>query len=200
MNYLHRIRRAATALGTWTQTVQAGGGSMKRLLFVLAAIIAALAVTSTSAVASASTGAPSTSETVGILTCAVRDNGQFTVPAGSTVTFKLGWFQNNIGGIRNFLQDVTAIASVNGTPVANANSYFTAPEPLPPDAPGNWITWWIYPTGITLAAGQSLTLTLDWVLSRPLADGMPHGVVDPAGDLFENGGLPSPLSCTVTAT
>ena len=171
---------------------------MKRLLFVLAAIVAALAVTSTSAVASASTNAAPTSVTVGMFTCGVRDNGQFIVPAGSAVTFQLGWFQNNIGGIYNFLHDVTAIASVNGTPVANANSYFTAPEPLPPDAPGNWITWWIYPTGITLAAGQSLTLTLDWVLSRPLADGMPHGVVDPAGTLF--GPFGGPISCTVTAT
>jgi hypothetical protein len=172
---------------------------MKRLLFVLAAIVAAVTVTSSSAVASASTGAPSTSVTVGIFTCGVRDNGQFTVPAGSTVTFKLGWFQNNIGAIYNFLHAVTVTASVNGTPVANANSYFTAPEPQPPDAPGNWITWWIYPTGITLAAGQSLTLTnYDWVLSHPLADGMPHGIVDPAGSLF--GDFGGPLSCTVTAT
>lgn len=169
---------------------------MKRLLFVLATIGAAVAAMTTSAAASTSTGAAApVSETVSIFGC-LGNGGQATVAAGSTVTFRGGWEDNQLGFIKNFLNDVTVTASVNGTQIANANSYWSTPEVFTPE-PGvtGWITWWTYPTGITLGAGQSLTFATDWVLSHPLASGFPQGQVIPAGSVF--GG---PISCTVTDT
>ena len=161
---------------------------MKRLLFVLATIVAAVVAISTSAAASTST-------TVSFIGC-WENGGQVTVPAGSTVTLQDGWATPNRGQVQAFLQDVTVTASINGTQIANANGYWSAPEVFTPQ-PGvtAWVTWWAYPTGITLGAGEGMTFTTDWVLSHPLsAVGFAHGVI-PAGSLY--GG---PISCTVTGT
>ncbi|MGE5287482.1 MAG: hypothetical protein ACM3ML_09820 [Micromonosporaceae bacterium] len=125
-----------------------------------------------------------------------ENGGQATVPAGSTVTFQGGWADSNLGLIKNFLNDVTVTASVNGTQIANANSYWSAPEVFTPE-PGvtAWATFWTYPTGITLSTGQSLTFTTDWVLSHPVVTLLGGRAMIPAGSLF--GG---PISCTVTGT
>lgn len=158
---------------------------MKRLLLVLAAFVAAVAAMTTGATASTST-------TVSFFDCTNYDNGQVTVPAGSTVTMQGGWVTKYLGQEYAFLQDVTVTASVNGTPITNTNSYWSAPEVFPL---GGWVTWWTYPTGITLDAGQSLTFTTDWVLAHPLSNvgfGPPNVV--PAGDLIGT------RTCTVTGT
>ena len=170
---------------------------MKRLLFILAAIAAAAAAVPASAAASTSSAAAEpASATVGFVQCWSQGNGQATVPAGSTVTFRNGWEDNHLWQIYAFLLDVKVTASVDGTPVPKANKYFGAPEVFTPE-PGvtGWVTWWNYPTGITLGAGQSLTFTTDWVLRYPLPEDIVHGQWIPAGSLF--GG---PISCTVTGT
>jgi hypothetical protein len=182
----HRSSLANRYPAAWTVK----GATRKRLFFLTAAIVAAVATVSNGAAAS-------TSVTVVALACAVDDNGQATVPAGSTITVRTaGWGVPNYGQIKDFLNAVTVTATVDGTPIANANSYWTPPERFisnPPEI--RWVTDWIYPTGITLGAGQSLTFTTDWSVSHPLATAAhPPGRPIPAGSVI--GG---PISCTITA-
>lgn len=67
-----------------------------------------------------------------------------------------------------FLKDVTVTASVDGTQIANANSYWSAPEPFPPAGPKALTTVWTYPAGITLGAGQSMIFATDGVLAHAI--------------------------------
>jgi hypothetical protein len=108
-----------------------------------------------------------------------------------------------------FLKDVTVTASVDGTQIANANSYWSAPEPFPPAGPKALTTVWTYPAGITLGAGQSMIFATDWVLAHaigavpnvlgPMTPPPPWGVfgggATPAGSII--GG---PITCTITGT
>ncbi len=167
---------------------------MKRLLFVLATVAAVVAAMSTGAAASTSSAAAEpASAPVHFFDCLSDSN--VSVPAGTTVAFQGGWAVSHLGLIQAFLQDVTVTASVNGTQVPNANSYFGATEVLTPE-PGVtvWATFWTYSTGITLEAGQSLTFTTEWVLSHPLPNDMAPGPPIPAGSIFGT------ATCTVTAS
>jgi len=139
----------------------------------------------------------STSTIVHFFRCA-DNGGQATVPAGSMVTFQSGWVTANRGLDEAFLNAVTVTASVNGTQIPNANSYWGAPEPFtPPEGGTAWVTFWTYPTGITLGAGQSLTFTTDWTLSHQIASG---DVIPPKGGTLHisAGSMFGTISCTVT--
>jgi hypothetical protein len=160
---------------------------MRSVLLLLATIVAAA---STAATASAATPV-----TVSIYGCAFVDHGAMTVPEGSTVTFRSGWATTNRGFTQMFLEAVTTTASIDGTPIADAAGYWSTPAKAGgPDFP--WLTLWTYPTGVTLGAGDSVTLSTDWVLSHTVLDGSTtDGELNhiPAGSVF--GG---PVSCTVT--
>lgn len=164
---------------------------MKRLLFILGTIVAAVAAMTTSAAAS-------TPATVDFIQCG-SGGGQVTVPAGSTVAFQGTWISLYLGQDYAFLHDVTVPASLDGTQITNTNSYWGAPQAIPADSKSGVIfaMQWTYPTGITLGAGQSLTFTTDWVLVHPIsAIGFgPPPAVTPAGSV-----LGGPITCTVTGT
>src|SRR4029077_13574437 len=69
--------------------------------------------------------------------------------------------------VAGFLKAVTTYASVDGTNVANANGYLSAPAVVN----GTWATIWTYPTGRSLATGQSMTVTLNFYLAHKVATG-----------------------------
>jgi hypothetical protein len=134
--------------------------------------------------------------------CAVGyPNVQRTAPAGSEIVLWIGWGQRTRGGVTDFSHDVTTDVLVNGVPVANADGYWSKPEPLSLLAPDVWWVTWTYPTGIVLAVGETLTVSPALILSHPLADPGEPGwpTVIPAGLLVAPGsGFTAPGTCTIT--
>jgi hypothetical protein len=169
--------------------LQKGARLMKRLLAVLVAVSALAAV----GVSPSSASSPTVIRFFG---CVYLHGGSVSVPAGTPVVLQAGWAAKTRGLIEDFLHTVTTTAALNGDPVTNADSLWTSPDPTT-DAP-YWSTWQFYPGG-TLAAGQSVTLTLDWTVSHPYWDGVtlnPDGshAVTAAGGSVTGG----PVTCTVT--
>jgi hypothetical protein len=157
--------------------------------FVLASILGlSLTLGSTLAVAAADP------VTVSYAGCVFGNGGSATVPADSAVSIRFGWGTETKAQVAAFLKAVTTYASVDGTNVANANSYLSAPAVVS----GTWATIWTYPTGRSLATGQSMTVTLNFYLSHKVATGR-----DPdTGRLLKAGPgfvMPQGLSCTVQA-
>jgi hypothetical protein len=140
--------------------------------------------------------------------CVAVLNGNATVPAGSTVDMFGGVYDAYKGVVINYLHDHTTLATLNGGPPVNINSLYTAPstaQPFGGAPPGTWLSYFIYPTGITLAnPGDSLTFTYTDTLNRlfaepfngpvPFALGYPPGTV-----FFTPGGTTNSATCTVTA-
>ena len=145
----------------------------------------------------AGTAVSATDTTVSIVGCTEAHGGNVTVPAGSTISFRLGWVARSTGLDEAFLRDITTTATVDGTPVADADSYWSQPVATTTQSGSKaYEVDWLYPTGITLESGQSLTLTFQGELARPITDGFQSqgGGRAPAGDLL--GGHDT---CTVTA-
>jgi len=163
---------------------------MKRLMLVLCgvAVLGAVAVGGASA-STRPAGVP-------IAGCIFVQGGQTTVPAGTDVVLVVGDITLRRGQAEAARHNWSfALANLDGTPIANADSYWNAPTPetdvlangtLYPNA---WATWWIYDTGITLGAGQSVTLDYDLVSLHAGTDGF--GPAAPAGPIV--GG-----TCTIT--
>ncbi len=151
---------------------------MKRLITLLV-VTAALAVPAT---ASAST------TTVPLIGCAF--GGGATVPAGDDVALRFTWGDKTDGLVRDFLNAQTTIVSVNGGPAADASRNYGSVSGA--------ASHWFYDTGASLAAGQSMTVTLDVLLSHKLKDRDAtamegHPVFNGPGSVF--GG---PITCTIT--
>lgn len=158
--------------------------------FVLASMLGlSLALGSTLGVAAADPG------TVPYAGCVFGNGGVAVVPAGSSVTITFGWSGDTKAQVSGFLKAVTTYASVDGTNVANANTYFS-PAALVPGV--GWATFWTYPTGRSLATGQSMTVALNFYLSHKVATGRDFdtGRLLKAGPGFV---MSQGLSCTVQA-
>jgi hypothetical protein len=144
------------------------------LALVVAGLFAAALGTQTAAAETA---------TVSLASCSAN-GGSATVPAGSTVTLRLGNGFRSRGLALAFLRDVTVTASVDSTPVANPNQYWSAPSLIS----GLWVVFWTYPTGITLTnPGDSLTASFQETLTHSVGELRAGNQFNPA------------LSCTVTA-
>ena len=90
----------------------------------------------------------------------------------------------------DFFNSQTTSATVDGTPIANPSSYW---GPIDSDN----ISIWLYPTGTTLAAGQTMTVTFDISLSHQIPD---FKDADTGKHPFEGRGsvFGGPISCTIT--
>jgi hypothetical protein len=163
---------------------------MRTLLAVTAAVTAAAVFAGTSSAAPLSG--------INIAVCTLGRGGQETVPAGTAVIFRNSWIARTVGLDNLFLNTLDLNVSVNGVPVADPMSFWSDPYPVetvftPPT--GQEIDW-IYPTGITLESGDSVTIVWSGVLTHPITDGFQPtegGGHVPAGDLL--GGNDT---CTVT--
>jgi hypothetical protein len=138
---------------------------------------------------------------VNIAACIFTTGGQATVAAGTDVVLDVGDITLRRGQAEAAMHDWSfALANVDGTPIVNPDSYWNTPIPEPDffyngvTYPKTWATWWIYDTGITLAAGETLTLDYNLVALHPGTDGFSH--TTPAGPWPQQivGGL-----CTITA-
>jgi hypothetical protein len=147
--------------------------------------VLAVAVTVAAALVAAASAQADTANVNPYFGC---NGGARSVAAGSTIVIRIGWSTSNRGLSQAFVNADTTVLSVNGSSVDNTEAYRAGPAE---QADGSWITWFAYPTGITLQSGQSLTFSYDDVVSHPVTDG--EGFVGP-GSIF--GG---PLTCTVTA-
>ena len=134
---------------------------------------------------------------INIAGCTLGSGGQKYVPAGTTVTFRDSWIARNATLDNLFLNTLDLNVSVNGTPVADPMSYWGDPYPVETvfTPPTGYDIDWIYPTGITLDAGDSVTIVFSGVLTHQITDGFTptFGGGPVSGDLL--GGNDT---CTVT--
>ena len=158
---------------------------MRTLLVLCAALVAASVY--------AGTSAADTPTTVSIVGCVDGHGGKVTVPAGSTISFRIGWAARSASMDKAFLNALDLNASVDGTAIADPMSYWSTPAPSVINGQDAWVTTWLYPTGVTLQSGDSLTLFWQGVLSHPINDGFTKGAIK--GDIA--GGNDT---CTVTAS
>jgi hypothetical protein len=112
--------------------------------------------------------------------CAYGD-GTTTVPAGAYINIRAGWGAKTLGQIVTFLTSVTTDATLDGYPI---NGSFGSPAGSKADG---WGVFWNYPT-VAPAAGESITVTLEWTLRHPVFDGF---ALYPAGSVDEG------LTCTI---
>jgi hypothetical protein len=161
---------------------------MRIALAVVAAMTAAVV-----AGAFAGSSKADTPTTVSLVGCIFLHGGQVTVPAGSTISFRITEGARTAGLNEDFLRALDLNVSVDGASVADPMSYWSDPTAGTVNGTDGSLTTWLYPTGITLQSGDSLTNVWNGVLTRPVPDGF--GPVTPAGDWL--GGNDT---CTVTAS
>jgi hypothetical protein len=120
-----------------------------------------------------------------------NQGGNLTVPAGSSIVIRQGVSEQTLGILHSYLNAQTTAISFNGTMVDVSDAWPT-PERRPQ---GDWATFITYPTGITLGAGESLTVV--WVTT--LAHVVPE-VFNPAAGGEPGQPLPNAGSVTYTCT
>lgn len=151
----------------------------------LLAVVAAL---------TAPVAAAATPTTVRLPPC-LNGSGQRTVPAGSDVTIASAWVSNR-GSVEQFLRSVTVTLAVDGTPMSDANSYFSEPFRVDnPSFPGtSWRTEWQYHLGVLASAGDQFVVTFSWYLDKRIV------VVDePSASFIGPGEMFVGDTCTITA-
>lgn len=148
--------------------------------------------------------APAASSAVVRLPACVFGSGERTVPAGSDVTVAAAWLSMARAGVTQFVDAVEVTATVDGTAVPDANSYFgpithnLVPSGTSgPALPSWWGTEWAYGVGTLENPGDQVVVSTSWNLTRPvlevnLALSPPASFIGP-GEIF--GG-----TCTITAT
>ena len=160
---------------------------MKKRLFVL--IAAGVVFAATASAANAAT------VVVAATNCALVHGGQATVPAGSTVTVRMGFAEETRGILEALLEAQTTSLTVNGSST-DVSNLFSAPYQRPN---GSWATDAFYDTTITLAAGQSLTFTQETTFSHAFPEVLlPTFDSSPGVPVMNAAGPQPPLTCTVT--
>ena len=116
---------------------------------------------------------------VGAYGCAAN-GGQATVPAGSTVTIRQRIAETRRGVLQAWLNAQTTSLSVNNGPTLDLTGAWTAAEQ---QNDGSWLTSVSSDTGVTLAAGQSLTFSFEIDLAHavPEVNGGGQPGSNPAG-------------------
>lgn len=165
-------------------------GSMKHRRATLSGIGVAVAA----ALALGVTPARADVVTVNPFACATG-GGSVSLPAGSTIVVRQGLAEQARGILIALLQAQTTTLTIDGGPAVDISDDWTDLVQMPD---GSWQTAVEYPTGITLTAGQSLTL----VFAITLEHQTPEVVIPPLGG---DGGKPAfnvpgtqAWACTVT--
>ena len=100
--------------------------------------------------------------------------GAVSQPAGSTIVIRQGLAEQTRGGLTALLNAQTTTVSLNGGTAVDLTDAWSAPVLLGSD---DWLTTVEYPTGVTLAAGQSLTIAF----TISLAHRVPEVLIPPLG-------------------
>jgi hypothetical protein len=124
--------------------------------------------------------------------------GTATVAPGSTIVVRQGFAEQTRGVLTAFLGAQTSTVSVNGGPTVDVSGAYSAPTQAPD---GSWSSFVNYPTGITLASGDSLSFTFTLSLSHVVPEVLipPEGG-EPGRPVFGSPATPHVWTCTVTAT
>jgi hypothetical protein len=122
--------------------------------------------------------------------------GHRTVPAGSTVVVRQGFSEQTLGILTAWLQAETTTLSLNGGVPIDLSGGWTEPAQA---SDGSWVSFVTYPTGVTLGAGESLTIVLTMSVSHVVPEVFNPAAGGPAGQPSNIGGsLGSTFTCTVT--
>jgi hypothetical protein len=152
---------------------------------VVAALVAAVA---------AGTGSAATPVTVSLTVCYFAHGGSTTVPAGSDLTVRIGWLEQNRGRVQSFIGKQTTTATLNGSSVANASSLWGAPEAIGT----GYVSFWRLSAGTLANPGDTAVVSLQISLSDVIPEGKDP---DTGKQLFAGPGnvLPADFGCTITA-
>lgn len=127
--------------------------------------------------------------------CAVIRDGHVTRPAGSTIHIVQGWAAKNRGLLLDYLQAQTTTISIDGgTPVDVSQAYASPTQ----EGGGQYEALLTYPTGRTLAVGESMSFVLVITLSHQLQDGFTLEDETTHRPLFFGPGAAFEFACTVT--
>lgn len=121
---------------------------------------------------------------VSVAGCALSYEGERHITP-DFVYLTSGWGATTKGQLLSGAKALTWNVTVDGTPI-NVTPFITDPY-QDPDT-GTWWVTFVLPVGY-LAYGESMTASVEYVLSRPVFDGVDHF---PAGSL-------GPFSCTISA-
>jgi hypothetical protein len=95
--------------------------------------------------------------------------GHTTAPAGTEIVTRFGWAALTYGEMQDFLNAQTTTESVNGGAPVDVSGGYDGPTWYPPASV--WTSFVQYPTGVVLAAGQSMTFSVKLSLAHPVYDG-----------------------------
>jgi hypothetical protein len=123
--------------------------------------------------------------------CANVHGGQATVPAGSSVTVRQRIAETRRGVLLAWLTAQSTSLSVNGGPTLDLTGDWSSPGQ---QSDGSWLTTVDADTGVTLAAGQSLTFAFEITLAHPVPEVVGGG--QPGSNPAGSQGV---WTCTVTA-
>jgi hypothetical protein len=122
--------------------------------------------------------------------------GAATVPAGSTIVVRQGFAEQTLGILTAWLRAETTTLLLNGGAPIDLSAGWSDPVQV---QGGGWVSFVSYPTGITLGAGQSLTIALTLSASHVVPEVFNPAAGGPAGQPSNIGGsLSSTFTCTVT--
>jgi len=111
--------------------------------------------------------AASPSAVVSLPLCVRQSGGDINVPQNTPISLRLGWFTSPLGAVQAFLQAKVLDVSVNGVPVQNIDSYWSPILQVDQDV---WGVVWLYPTGISLQGGATMTVTFSLYISHNLTE------------------------------
>jgi len=126
--------------------------------------------------------------------CATFSGGHVTRPAGSTIVVRQGFAEQTLGILTAWLQEQTTTLSVAGGAPIDLSSGWSSPVQT---ADGGWISFVEYPTGVTLGAGESLTVALTMSVSHVVPEVFNPAAGGPAGKPVLGSGS-STFTCTIT--
>jgi hypothetical protein len=135
---------------------------------------------------------------VGLGACVFGHGGNASVPAGSTVAFRVGYFEYARGGLQDFLNAQTTTLTIDdGAPVDLTHAW-PSPSPGTAEYTGAWVSTIHRETGKTLGIGDSVRILVRVALA--------HALPDALGPFSEGGAGGKPvfeppvtlLGCTVT--
>jgi hypothetical protein len=131
--------------------------------------------------------------TVNPFVCYANHGGAMTVPAGSQITVRQGFAEQTRGILTAFLQAQTSAIVLGGTTVDVTDAFSLEQRP------GDWVSFVTYETGITLGAGDSLSIVWHTTLDHVVPEVFNPAAGGPAGQPAFNAAGSVAWSCTVTA-
>jgi hypothetical protein len=154
-----------------------------------------LVMTALAAIVLGGTASTATAADVNVnpYSCATVFGGQVTRPAGSTIVVRQGFSEQTLGILTAWLNAVTTTVSINGGPAVDVTSGWSSPAP----AGDGWISFVSYPTGITLGAGETMTIAFTFAVSHVVPEVFNPAAGGPTGKPDLNAGSAT-YTCTVT--